>query len=43
MDKNMIFCNNIWRHFRKDSLFNCWFCFYWMSLQKKIWMKKTMF
>jgi len=26
MDKNMIFCNKIWRHFRKESLCNCNFC-----------------
>jgi len=25
MDKNMIFCNNILRHFRKESLCNCCF------------------
>jgi len=23
MDKDMIFCNKIWRHFRKESLCNC--------------------
>jgi len=58
MDKNMIFLNKIGRHFRKESLCNCYFsilyakthetwnsrfCFHWMSLQKKLWMKKTMF
>jgi len=25
MDENMIFCNNIWRHFQKESLCNCCF------------------
>jgi len=25
MDKNVTFCNKIWRHFRKESLCNCCF------------------
>jgi len=28
---------------KTHEIWNSRFCFHWMSLQKKIWMKKTMF